>query len=106
MRINLVTLLDEPVGGSFFSDSINILHALVYNFQITGDGDITGVFVLQESLDNINWTDVTGSTLVMTDDTANMINVRDSGAAYVRVKFTYDSGVGVIKIVAASKAPH
>jgi len=94
MRISDFTLLDTSnLIINTNTDAFQIEHLLGFSVAIvfTGSSNLTGSFVLQASNDDINWSDITSSSVSGTSGNC-MFNVTEAFYKSVRVKIILTTG--------------
>ncbi len=99
--INLVVQPTQTAATSFTSQGFFVGDAPGAFVQATFTGtDVVGSFVIQYSLDGVNWTFTTASTTAVTASKSLIMGSTPS-PSWVRVSWTYTSGTGNITVLAA-----
>lgn len=70
-----------------------------YSIQVAfSSATLNGTVVLEGSIDNITYGEITGTSKTVTSGAAQIYNVADGNYRYVRAKWTYTSGSGTITV--------
>lgn len=113
MRIanEAITLSSTDMSGSITGTAIYLGHICNYSIQLVFTGSPSGTFKLQCSNDAgnpngavppslssgvTNWTDIAGSSQVISAAGDITYQVENAGYAWVRVVYTFTSGTGTI----------
>lgn len=120
MRINNENLLDgvsTSLGADWVSEVLYLGHISQYSIQLVFTGTPDGVFKLQcsndqghpnaqskaeQSADVVNWTDIAGSSQIVTDAGDLTYNSENVGYLWVRVVWVYNASTGTLSSVRAN----
>jgi len=87
------------VSSSQNTSSVDVRDTTCLSVQavlLTSVSSLSATIKLQASLDNTNWTDISGSTLnILSSSLTYFWNVSDVGFSFIRAVYTYTAGVGV-----------
>ena len=96
----------ETFSASFNTGSLPIKGLSNYAIQVvrSSASSLDVDIELQASIDGSNWVDVEDSQDAnVTTDGSTLFDVADAGYSLVRVKFTFNAGSCVLKVVASAK---
>ena len=98
-------IVDGDMSEDITGPSTNILHLDRVGFQLVWTGTPVGTFSVEVSNDETVWAALTLSAAVIGGGAADnaFIDV-ETGAAYVRVKYTDTSGVGTLQAHIVAKS--
>lgn len=91
--------------ATFTTPAYDITQYSKYAFQVnvTNAATLSVTITIEESLDNVNWVLVPGSSVVVTANGSYLWNNQISAATYSRVVLTYGTGSANYTIYAMAK---
>jgi hypothetical protein len=103
-------IVNQSMAASFESQPILLDQIYGFSFQAVFTGAPEGSFKLQVSNDDksfgftpVNWTDVTGSTQIITEAGDIVWNFNGAFYKWVKVVYTRDAGTGSCDVTYSSK---
>ena len=98
-------ITDGDMSSDVTSDTTNILYTDRVSYQISYTGTPTGSFSVQISNDETTWENMTLSTAVSAAGSAdNHFIDCETGAKYIRLKYTSSSGSGTLQVKLVAKS--
>ncbi len=100
--IDLVLQQTQSATTSFTTNSFYVGDASGASIQVSFTGaDVVGSFVVQSSVDGVNWAFTSSTTTAVTASTNLVVGTSNVPPPWLRVSWTYTSGTGNITVLAA-----
>jgi hypothetical protein len=98
-------IVDGDMSSDITGPSTNILHLDRVGFQLLWTGSPTGTFSVQVSNDEVTWADLTLSAAIAAAGSGdNAFIDAETGAAFIRVKYSASSGTGTLQAHIVAKS--